>query len=194
MKRIKYLAVISMFVVSAAWAVDEGAALDRPSFTASQSMSLTAVVEEINHETRVVTVRRDDGELITFTVREEARNLGQVEVGDVLLVEYEEILTVEVIADDGKGTEEAEMVAMARAEEGEMPGFAAVDTKVVVASVEDINVEANTFKLKFADGSINEYVARNPENLHRAIVGDLVVITLTEAFAAVVEKQAPAQE
>lgn len=183
-----------MFVVSAAWAVDEGAALDRPSFTASQSMSLTAVVEEINHETRVVTVRRDDGELITFTVREEARNLGQVEVGDVLLVEYEEILTVEVIADDGKGTEEAEMVAMARAEEGEMPGFAAVDTKVVVASVEDINVEANTFKLKFADGSINEYVARNPENLHRAIVGDLVVITLTEAFAAVVEKQAPAQE
>jgi hypothetical protein len=157
-------------------------------------MAITAVVEAINHETRVVTVRRPDGQAITFTVREEARNLGQVEVGDVLLVEYEETLTVEVLADDGMGTEEAEMLAMARAEEGEMPGFAAMDTRVVVASVEDINVEANTFKLKFPDGSVNEYVARNPDNLRRAIVGDLVVITVTEAIAAVVEKQASAPE
>lgn len=194
MTRIKYIAVVLMFSVSAVWAGDEGATLDRPSFVASQSTAITAVVEAIDHETRVVTVRREDGEAITFTVREEARNLGQVEVGDVLLVEYDEVLTVEVIADDGMGTEEAEMLAMARAEEGEMPGFAAVDTRVVVASVEDINVEANTFKLKFPDGSVNEYVARNPDNLHRALVGDLVVITFTEAIAAVVEKQAPAQE
>ena len=194
MRRIEYLSVVLMLSVSAVWAGDEGATLDRPSFVASQSMSLSAVVEEINHETRVVTVRREDGESITFTASEEARNLGQVQAGDVLLVEIEELLTVEVIADDGMGTEDAEMIAMARVEEGEMPGFAAMDTRVVVASVEDINVEANTFKLKFADGSINEYVARNPDNLHRAIVGDLVVITFTEAIAVVVEKHAPAQE
>jgi hypothetical protein len=173
---------------------DAGVALDRPSFSASQSAAMTAVVEAIDHETRVVTLRTPDGESVTLTVSEEARNLGQVAVGDVLQVEYEEVLTVEVIANDGMGTEEAEMLAMARAEEGEMPGFAAIDSRIVVASVENINVEANTFQLKFPDGSVNEYVARDPENLKRALVGDLVVITFSEAIAAVVEKQAPTQE
>ena len=35
---------------------------------------------------------------------------------------------------------------------------------------------------------MNEYVARNPENLKRSKVGDLVVITITEAVAIVVEQ------
>ncbi|MDA0706916.1 MAG: hypothetical protein O2907_06915 [Proteobacteria bacterium] len=180
--------------MTAACAGGESVSLDRPSFAASQSASITAVVEAINHETRVVTVRKQDGEAVTFTVREEARNLGQVEVGDVLMVEYEETMTVEVIADDGMGTEEAEMLAMARAKEGDMPGFAAMDTRVVIASVENINVEANTFALKFPDGSVNEYTARDPDNLHRAIVGDLVVITFTEAIAVIVEHQESEQQ
>jgi hypothetical protein len=34
---------------------------------------------------------------------------------------------------------------------------------------------------------VNEYVARNPENLKRAEVGDLVIITVTEAIAMTVE-------
>ena len=79
---------------------------------------------------------------------------------------------------------------MARAEEGEMPGFAAMDATVVTATVEEINLEKNTFKLKEVDGTINEYAARNPDNLRRAKVGDLVVITVSTAVAIAVEKQA----
>jgi hypothetical protein len=47
----------------------------------------------------------------------------------------------------------------------------------------------NTFKLKGPDGTVNEYVARNPDNLKRAAVGDLVVITVTAAVAVTVEEQ-----
>ena len=86
----------------------------------------------------------------------------------------------------------AEASAMARTKEGEMPGVAAMDTVVVILTVEEINVEANTFKLKGPDGVVEEYVARNPENLKRAMVGDLVVMTVTEAVAITVEK-APAE-
>jgi hypothetical protein len=78
---------------------------------------------------------------------------------------------------------------MARTEKGQMPGFAAMEQVVVTATVEDINIEANTFKLKGPDGTINEYTARNPDNLKRAMVGDLVVITRTDAIAIVVEEQ-----
>jgi hypothetical protein len=56
-------------------------------------------------------------------------------------------------------------------------------TTVATATVEEINIEANTFKLKWPGGEIKEYEARDPENLKKADVGDLVVTTYTEAIA-----------
>ena len=70
-----------------------------------------------------------------------------------------------------------------------MPGFAAMEQQVIVATLEEVNLETNTFKLKEPDGSINEYTARIPENLRRVVVGDLVVITVTGAIAITVEEQ-----
>lgn len=190
MNKIKYLPVICLVLAGAVWAGDEQAEMERPSMYASQTSIVTAVVEAIDHETRVVTVRKDDGEVLTFTASEEARNLGQVEVGDILMAEYQETISIEVMANEGHEPEAATMDAMARTEEGEMPGFAAMDATVITATVEEINIEANTFKLKGPDGTINEYAARNPENLKRSKVGDLVVITITEAVAVIVEEAA----
>jgi hypothetical protein len=173
-----------------AWSGEEAATMEKPSFFASQSMTVSAEVTAIDHETRVVSVRKDDGEEITFTASEEARNLGQVSVGDMLLAEYVETVSIQVMANEGMEPDVAAASAMARTKEGEMPGFAAMDATVITATVEEINIEANTFKLKGVDGTVNEYVARNPENLKRAEVGDLVVITLSEAIAIAVEKHA----
>jgi hypothetical protein len=150
--------------------------LDRPSFHASQSMMVNAVVQAINHETREVTLKRSDGEIIEFVASEEARNLPQVSVGDIVNAEEE-----------GYEPEQGEIAAAARTEAGEMPGFAAIDTQVATATVEEINIEANTFKLKGVDGTVNEYTARNPDNLKRAKVGDLVIMTVTNAVAITVE-------
>lgn len=187
MNKIKYLTISILVLAASAWAAEEGE-MDRPSMYASQTATVTAVVEAIDHETRVVTVRKTDGELLTFTASEDARNLGQVSVGDILTAEYQETISIQVMANDGMEPQAALMDATARTEEGEMPGFAAMDATVITATVEEINIEANTFKLKGPDGTINEYTARNPENLKRSKVGDLVVITITEAVAIVVEK------
>jgi hypothetical protein len=188
MNKIKYLPLF-ICAFAAALAADE-AEIDRPSFYASQTEMVSAVVEAIDHDTRVVTVRRTDGESLTFTAGEEVRNLAQVSVGDVLTAEYEETISIEVMANDGNEPDAAEMEAMVRAKEGDMPGAAAMGATVITATVEDINIEANTFKLKGPDGNVNEYVARNPDNLKRAKVGDLVVITVTQAIAIAVEEAA----
>jgi len=81
---------------------------------------------------------------------------------------------------------------LARTKEGEMPGAAAMDTTIIIATVEEINLEANTFKLKGPAGNVNEYVAQNPDNLRRSEVGDLVIITITSAVAIAVH-QPPAE-
>ena len=179
-----------LFVSTASFAGEDDAMLDRPSFSASQTVTTSAVVTAINKESRVVTLQQNDGEEITFTAGAEVRNLDQVSVGDILIAEYVETISIEVMANEGMEAAAAGAAAMARAEEGEMPGFAAMDATVVTATVEEINLEKNTFKLKEVDGTINEYAARNPDNLRRAKVGDLVVTTVSTAVAIAVEKQA----
>ena len=188
--RIKTLGFALLLVTFAIAFADTHEALERPSMHASQSMMVNAVVEAINHETRAVRLRRSDGEIIEFVASEEARNLGQVDVGDVVNAEYIRSVSIEVVANEGYEPEAGEMQAMARTKEGDMPGVAAINTQVATATVEEINIEANTFKLKGADGTINEYTARNPDNLRRAKVGDLVIMTVTDAVAITVEEVA----
>jgi ethanolamine utilization protein EutQ (cupin superfamily) len=75
--------------------------LERPRFHAAQSMMMQASVEAINHETREVKLKRSDGEIVEFVASEEARNLDQVSVGDIVTAEYVESLSIEVIANEG---------------------------------------------------------------------------------------------
>ena len=191
MKNAISMLVTGLFLaISVTAAVADEPILDRPSFSASQTITTAAMVKAIDRETRVVTLQQDDGEEIVFTAGEDVRNLDQVSVGDILIAEYIETISIEVMANDGMEAAAAGAAAMARSEKGEMPGFAAMDTTVVTATVEEINLETNTFKLKEADGSVTEYAARNPDNLKRAKVGDLVVTTVSTAVAIAVEKQA----
>ena len=163
-------------------------AVDKPRISSSQTTTVTAIVEAINHETREVSLRKQDDTVVSFVASEDARNLDQVQVGDVVVAQYEERLDIRVISVENAQAEVAEASVAARTEKGEMPGMAVMNTVVITATVEEINLEANTFKLKGPKGNIKEYVARDPENLKKAAVGDLVVITYSEAIALTVEK------
>lgn len=186
MNKIKYLALPLLLMTGLASADDE-AEMDRPYFYASETREVSAEVTEIDPVTRIVRLRTEDGEIHTFQAPKEARNLAQVEVGDMLYAEYDTVYTVEVMANDGYEASATTVDAVARAKEGEMPGMAAMETTVISATVEDINLETNTFKLKGPEGNVTEYSARNPENLKRAKVGDLVVMTVSESVALTME-------
>ncbi|NQZ54421.1 MAG: hypothetical protein HRT93_09245 [Piscirickettsiaceae bacterium] len=162
--------------------------MDKLSFYASRNTTVTAKVEAINHETREVALLHEDGSKLSFVVSEEARNLAQVQAGDVIIANYIENMSIELISVENGEAGAGIITGVGRAEEGEMPGGIQSETIVVTATVEDINIEANTFKLKGPQGNVKEFTARNPENLKKASVGDLVVITHTKAMALKVEK------
>ena len=182
------LLITLLLFSSPVWSGEKAAAKDKPSMSASQTVTVSALVEAINQETREVTLRGPEGDAVSFVASEEARNLDQVSVGDVVIAEYIESISIEVFANDGTDPGVGELIATGRTEKGEMPGAVAMDSIVITATVEEINIEANTFKLKGPNGEINEYTTRDPENLKKAEVGDLVVITMTEAVALSVEK------
>jgi len=186
----KSLALLAVLLLTTApcWSDESAPATEKPSLYTSQTATMTAVVEAINHETREVTLRGPEGNTVSFVVSEEARNLDQVNVGDIVMAKYDQSLSIEVFANDGTEPGAGELVAAGRSEKGEMPAGAVISSQVITATVEEINLENNTFKLKGPSGEVKEYVARNPENLKKAEVGDLVVITYTEAVALSVEK------
>ena len=182
MKRITLILLLTGLVSANAWA-DHHKVAEKPYIYASQSAQMNAVVEAINMETREVTLRGPQGNAVSMVVGEEARNLDQVEVGDIVSAEYVRSLSIEVLPGDGTEPGAGGLTAAARAEKGEMPAGVVMDTQVVTATVEAIDMEANTFKLKFPDGAVEQFTARDPKNLALAEVGDLVVITTTEALA-----------
>jgi len=163
-------------------------AQDKPSLFTSQSSTMQASVEEIDHESRAVTLRRQDGELFTFTASPEVRNLAEVSAGDILTIEYTRSVSITVMDVDGVEPAAGEVAAIVRSGEGQMPAMAAADSMIILATVAAIDVEANTYKLEMPDGSINEYVAMNPENLELAAIGDVVVIEVTGTVVAVVSE------
>lgn len=165
-----------------------GSKADKPAISASRTITMSAEVESINHETREVTLRGPEGDTMSMTASEAIRNLAQVEAGDRVLAEITEEVSIEVVANpEGVAPGYGALSAEGRAEEGALPGAAVMDTMVISAVVEEINLESNSFKLRGPEGNIREFAARNPENLRKAEVGDLVVITITQAMGVIVE-------
>lgn len=163
---------------------------EKPFISTSVSVFETATVTAIDQKSRVVTLLNEDGDSTTFTAGNEVRNLAQVSTGDLVTIEYVKNLTVQVIDAPNAVPAVADVIAEVRAEEGEMPAAATIETMVEVSTIEAIDIEANTFKLKDESGVVTEYSARNPENLTHSNVGDAVVATLTEAMAISVSKVA----
>jgi len=154
----------------------------------TQTVIVTAQVDAINHETREVTLIGPEGKAVSFVASEDARNLTQVAVGDIVVAEYVQSMSIEVFANDGYEPGAGNLVVAGRSDEGEMPALTAIDALVVTATLEDINFETNTFKLRGPAGNIKEYEAIDPANLKKVVIGDIVVITYTEAVAISVEK------
>ena len=186
MKTIKTLTIITISIALSlplALLAGEEATPDKPSISATQTVQIVTTVEAIDYETRMVTLKGPEGNLETVKA-EKTPNLEEVNVGDQVNVEYMRNLTIEVMENDGAQPGQGVMTASAVNKPEEVPGGMEMVTTITTATVQEIDLEGNTFKLNMPGGVVEQFTARNPENLKRAAVGDLVVITTTEAIAA----------
>ena len=143
----------------------------------------TATVEAINHETREVTLKREDSSIFSVTARKDTANFEQVSVGDTVNTKHVKQVLITLIEGGNIPPSSTVIDNAIQAEEGEMPLRAEIEVLIDTYTIEDINIEENTFKLMNVDGLVEEYTARNPKNLERASVGDSVIVKVTNAFA-----------
>lgn len=146
------------------------------------TIEVTATVTAINHETRAVTLKKEDGTEVSFVASEDVQNLPQVQVGDVLHVVYAEALAYEVRKG---GTAAAPMTAVAggAAELGQRPAGALARQTTATVAITAIDPQVPSVTFQGPAGNTRTIKVLHPEKLEGVRVGDTVDVTFTEAVA-----------
>lgn len=186
-KQLFVIAAIMVFSIAlVSFAVAQSS--DKPAIEKTAVAKITATVEKIDYEKRLVTLKGPEGNVRTIKVGEEARNFSQVKVGDKVAIELYESILVEVLkAGEVKPGAQAGS-AVGRAKPGEKPAGVAINTITVTTTIDKIDKKAQTVTLKGPEGNKETIKVKDPKNLKKVKVGDNVVISYTEALAISVEK------
>jgi Cu/Ag efflux protein CusF len=163
----------------------------KPSGEMANVQYLTATVEKIDHASRMVTLKGPEGNMVTFQVSEQARNLDQVKAGDTVDVKYYEAVAWQVMKPGTAPMGVSSTGAVERAKKGEMPGGAMGKQVTIVAEIEAIDKNKKHVTLKGPEGNSERVAVKNPKNLENVKVGDQVQLTYTQAVAISVQPAAP---
>jgi hypothetical protein len=190
---IKRLAVVvGLAAVAAATgasgAIAQQGSGEKPHVVVAETRQVSAVVEDIDYQTRMVTLKRADGKEFTFRVDERARRFGEVKKGDHVRVTYYASASILVRKPEGEtGVSQAEKVELAP--KGHGPGGVIATTTSAVATVTDIDYKKRIAKVQRPDGEIvTVHATPEMKRFNEVKKGDQVVIEVTEAIAVSVHK------
>lgn len=171
--------------------VSKSSAPDRAEI--SNEFTAMAEVVGVDRETRVLTVRREDGTQLQIEAGSAVRNFDQIEAGDALVLRYRETLAVTVVP-PGAAEEPPQVgVTAARAQPGERPAAGLGTSIRLRVKVESIDMENHVVVFSLASGS-GELLARRvgtPEGrefVSGLEVGDDVRVEYIELVAVEVSK------
>src|SRR5262245_7401893 len=149
----------------------------------------TAEVVAVDKATRGLTLRREDGAMLSIRCPAEVRNYDQIAAGNQLRVRYKQ--TLGVAKSNAAEPADAKLaVAAARAPKGAMPAAAAGAGIHVIVKIESIDLENNVVTFSLASGELVAHRIATPEG--RAFVrglklGDKVELRYSESVALSVE-------
>lgn len=148
----------------------------------------TAIVEAIDLDNRVLTLRTEDDETISMKVSEEVRNLPQVKVGDRIVTTYEMGLALALSpADSSNGLRKrVDTITLERTALSQKPGGELRTTVSAEGVVRAIDPKARTVTLRGAGNTVTLAVAEDID-LSNIKVGDKDDAMYQESFAISVE-------
>jgi len=160
----------------------------KPSIKKEKTTHVTATVEAIDLDNRIVTVKGPEGNVVDIKAGDQVKNLAQVKVGDSVEITYYESIAVKVFkpGEAPQGTA-ATVVTERTAKAGEKPSGIAGSQVTITATIESISPNKATVTLKMADGKFKVAKIQDKKNLDNVKVGDEVVITVTETLAIAVK-------
>ena len=151
------------------------------------AVTVTAEVIGIDRVDRTLMLLGPEGEIVEVEVGYEARNFGQIEIGDQLTVSYHESVAI-FIDRHGNKPETVTGLVTARSPAGDMPAGIVVETVDVSAVVHAINRSTRMVPLALQDGSkVKVHVDDSLKIYNELRERDLVHVRYTEAIAISVD-------
>jgi Cu/Ag efflux protein CusF len=168
-------------------AEEAGAAATAPGKAAAvEIQTVSASVEAIDKENRLVVLKGPEGNLFAVAAGPEVRNFDQIKVGDQVVVRHYEALSLELKKGGSGIRERVETETAGRAAPGERPSAGVAREVKVVANVVGVDAKKQTVRLRGPKHTVDLKV-RDPNQLKLVKVGDQVEATYIEATAISVE-------
>ena len=157
----------------------------------AREVVVRGTVEAVDKAKQTVTLKGPRGGTLTLKVRD-PQKLEVINVGDPVVAKYYESLAFEVKKAGSATPGSSAKETVASSKPGETPAGAVGRQITVTATITAIDKKAQTVTIKGPEGNTETVKARDPKNLDKVKVGDLVEITYTQALAISLDK-APAQ-
>jgi hypothetical protein len=148
-------------------------------------LTVSATVVAIDAATRTATLKGAKGMIVDVVVPPEAKNFGDIKVGDLVTVDYVRALTLQLKPAGGIRSSSSE-AATAPAPAGAVAGGAVAKQVVIMANVTAINAKEGYVTLRGPKGNSVD-LSVDPSQLKLVKVGDQVEAVYTEAVAITVD-------
>ena len=158
-----------------------------PSGKVEDVIEARATVTAVDAGKREVSLKEPDGTELQIIVTDAVRNFDQIKPGDEVVVRYTEAVAWQVKpaskGTPGVSTDSTTTVATP----GEKPAADVKDSITLTATITAIDIAKGTATITGPGGESTTVKARDPANLKKVKVGDLVDITYSEAVAISVQ-------
>lgn len=157
--------------------------------TDAQLIVVPALIEAVDVEERLLTVKDSEGTVETIRVDPAVERLNEVKKGDTITLRYYQSVAFEVREPTAEEKANPGMLfgAAGRRDAKSEPGGGAIVMAHAITTIDKIDTESAMVTLKGPKGHKAKVKAKDPKNLEKLNVGDTVAVTLTEAIAVGIE-------
>ncbi|HOW75609.1 MAG TPA: hypothetical protein PK959_06715 [Candidatus Competibacteraceae bacterium] len=142
---------------------------------AREKTTAVGVVQTVDLQSRLVSIKNEDGKIFTIHAGPEVRNLAQIGPGSVVKVEYQEALAVALEkAPSGGVNVREDTVSAGRTAAGALPGATIEDNVQMIGTIIAIDKAKRTVLIQGAMHHVNLKIPANMD-LKDLKVGDQVV-------------------
>lgn len=173
MKRL--LAALTVLVATAA------VARAQKPVTQTDAVEVTAKIEAIDHNLRLVTLKDKDGDMETIYAGPDVKRFDELKVGDTVTFRYYESVAYVIRKPGQPGSAPVDQAAKVTRGTGPKPGGTIAKQETATVTIKAIDAKTPAVTVLTQDGRTASFKVDDKKNLTGVSVGDKVEITFTTA-------------
>jgi Cu/Ag efflux protein CusF len=174
---------LNLIVVAASLALIPAVTRAQKPVTHSDVVELTARIEAIDHDARLVTLKDEDGDVATLEAGPEIKRFDELKVGDTVTFRYHEAIVFKIRKHGDTTAAPADKPLTVTRSQGPRPGGEASQQQTVTVTIKAIDPKAPSLTVVTDSGRTTSFKVDDKNNIKGLKVGDKVEITYTEAVA-----------